>query len=38
MDLEQAPPQTPETSLRTNRLGTLGIVFFVVAAAARWWA
>jgi amino acid transporter len=34
VDLEQAPPQTSETSLRSNRLGTLGIVFFVVAAAA----
>jgi amino acid transporter len=34
VDLEQAPPETPETSLRSNRLGTLGIVFFVVAAAA----
>ena len=34
MDLTEAPAATPETSLRTNRLGTLGIVFFVVAAAA----
>jgi amino acid transporter len=34
VDLTEAPAATPETSLRTNRLGTLGIVFFVVAAAA----
>ena len=34
MDLESAPAATPGTSLRTNRLGTIGIVFFVVAAAA----
>jgi amino acid transporter len=34
VDLKDAPLATSETSLRTNRLGTLGIVFFVVAAAA----
>jgi amino acid transporter len=34
MDLREAPAETPETSLRSGRLGTLGIVFFVVAAAA----
>ncbi len=34
MDLREAPGATPETSLRSGRLGTLGIVFFVVAAAA----
>jgi amino acid transporter len=34
VDLREAPAETPETSLRKNRLGTLGIVFFVVAAAA----
>ena len=32
--LQSAPPETPETALRHNRLGVLGIVFFVVAAAA----
>jgi amino acid transporter len=32
--LQPAPAETPETSLRRNRLGVLGIVFFVVAAAA----
>jgi amino acid transporter len=34
MDLQSAPPATEETSLRSGRLGVLGIVFFVVAAAA----
>src|ERR671932_351316 len=34
MDLREAPAATAETSLRSGRLGTLGIVFFVVAAAA----
>jgi amino acid transporter len=34
MDLREASAATPETSLRSGRLGTLGIVFFVVAAAA----
>ncbi len=34
MDLREAPAATPESSLRSGRLGTLGIVFFVVAAAA----
>jgi amino acid transporter len=34
MDLREAPAATAETSLRTGRLGTIGIVFFVVAAAA----
>jgi amino acid transporter len=32
--LNPAPAETPETSLRKGRLGTIGIVFFVVAAAA----
>lgn len=32
--LQPAPPETPETTLRRNRLGVAGIVFFVVAAAA----
>lgn len=32
--LQAAPQETPETSLRRNRLGVVGIVFFVVAAAA----
>jgi len=32
--LQAAPQETPETSLRHNRLGVVGIVFFVVAAAA----
>ena len=32
--LQGAPQETPETALRHNRLGVLGIVFFVVAAAA----
>jgi amino acid transporter len=32
--LNPAPPEQPETSLRRGRLGTIGIVFFVVAAAA----
>jgi len=34
MDLREATAADAETSLRTGRLGTLGIVFFVVAAAA----
>jgi amino acid transporter len=34
VDLRESPEATTETSLRSNRLGTLGIVFFVVAAAA----
>jgi len=34
VDLRESPDATTETSLRSNRLGTLGIVFFVVAAAA----
>jgi amino acid transporter len=34
MDLREAPATSTETSLRTGRLGTIGIVFFVVAAAA----
>jgi len=34
MSLSHAPDQTPDHSLRKGRLGTLGIVFFVVAAAA----
>lgn len=34
IDLKPAPPETAETSLRRGRLGTIGIVFFVVAAAA----
>jgi len=33
-DLQPAPPETPETSLRKGRIGVLGIVFFVVAFAA----
>jgi amino acid transporter len=32
--LNPAPSEQPETSLRRGRLGTIGIVFFVVAAAA----
>ncbi len=32
--LKPAPEETPETSLRKGRLGVIGIVFFVVAAAA----
>lgn len=32
--LQPAPEETPETKLHRNRLGTIGIVFFVVAAAA----
>jgi amino acid transporter len=32
--LQSAPQETSETALRRNRLGVLGIVFFVVAAAA----
>lgn len=32
--LQPAPPETAETSLRKARLGVIGIVFFVVAAAA----
>jgi amino acid transporter len=34
VDLREPPDATTDTSLRSNRLGTLGIVFFVVAAAA----
>src|SRR5690606_15782233 len=33
-DLQPAPEETPETALRHGRLGVVGIVFFVVAAAA----
>jgi len=33
-DLSPAPPATEGTSLRKGRLGTIGVVFFVVAAAA----
>ena len=33
-ELQPAPPETPETSLSKGRMGILGIVFFVVAAAA----
>ena len=33
-DLKPAPPETEETALRKGRLGVIGIVFFVVAAAA----
>jgi amino acid transporter len=33
-DLKPAAPDQPEASLRKGRLGTIGIVFFVVAAAA----
>jgi amino acid transporter len=32
--LQPAPEETPETALRHGKLGVLGIVFFVVAAAA----
>ncbi len=32
--LKPGPEETPETSLRKGRLGVVGIVFFVVAAAA----
>jgi amino acid transporter len=32
--LQPAPQETPETSLRKGRLGVVGIVFFVVAASA----
>ncbi|MBI1378068.1 MAG: amino acid permease [Frankiales bacterium] len=32
--LQPAPQETPETALHRGRLGILGIVFFVVAAAA----
>lgn len=34
MSLHSAPEETPAHSLHKGRLGTLGIVFFVVAAAA----
>ena len=34
MSLPPAPPQTEETSLHVGRLGVVGIVFYVVAAAA----
>jgi amino acid transporter len=33
-DRKPAAPEPPEASLRKGRLGTIGIVFFVVAAAA----
>ncbi len=33
-ELQPAPEETPETALHHGRLGVLGIVFFVVAAAA----
>ena len=33
-DLQPAPAETPTTSLRKGRIGVLGIVFFVIAAAA----
>lgn len=33
-DLQPAPAESPESTLRRGRLGVLGIVFFVVAAAA----
>lgn len=33
-ELQPPPQETPETSLHRGRLGVLGIVFFVVAAAA----
>lgn len=33
-DLQPAPPETKETALHHGRLGVIGIVFFVVAAAA----
>ena len=33
-DLQPAPPETSDTSLRKGRIGVIGIVFFVVAAAA----
>lgn len=33
-DLQPAPPHTTDTSLRKGRIGIIGIVFFVVAAAA----
>ena len=32
--LQPPPQETPETALHHGRLGVLGIVFFVVAAAA----
>ena len=32
--LQSAPEETPETALHKGRLGVLGVVFFVVAAAA----
>ncbi len=34
MSLPPAPPETEGTSLRSGRLGVVGIVFFVIAAAA----
>ena len=34
MDLTEAPPRAARRRSATGRLGTLGIVFFVVAAAA----
>ena len=33
-DLQPAPAETPTTSLRRGRIGVIGIVFFVIAAAA----
>ena len=33
-ELQPAPDETSQTSLHHGRLGILGIVFFVVAAAA----
>ena len=33
-ELQPAPAETPETSLRKARIGVIGIVFFVIAAAA----
>ncbi len=33
-DLQPAPAETPGTSLRKGRIGVIGIVFFVIAAAA----
>ena len=33
-DLQPGPAATPDTSLRKGRIGVIGIVFFVIAAAA----
>lgn len=33
-NLQPAPTETPDTSLRKGRIGVFGIVFFVIAAAA----